>query len=678
MLYLENPSWTKEDTLSLLDAVRIFDLEWNLVASTFHGDSRKTPSACRQRYQQLEELEADKRRLSVKRPSPTKQQQPPAPARPQTVPSPSPPPQQKLPPRAPQLSRQLPPSPPIRQQPTQPQLHQQPRPAQQTNARILSPYGPPPISIGAGTTIFPLGPGSPFAFDPSAFMRGVNGHPQGMPSLFALPQPLPSIFPNPALHPSFASLPSLPPLPSLSQALGPPPAPTSTAGPAMPANRSACPNHSTPSSRQNSTNGNINNTTNPVKPSAKPNIGISKLGAKSSANTNNAHNSTNSNGNTNGSPAGKRQLVPISTNPTLPPPSATSSSATPSSSSGGPSVVVISTEEWRKKRRRRTASEISRNFKCDIPTCSKAYGSEGALKMHIRLKHPGLRLPISKPQFPRPNPLLLSSFLPLGVGSVMLGQNAAAMGFPSPLPRLVPQQAKSLPAGLSPQLPGTSPLLGSPSSASSSPQQRPTAPLSDPVLRPQPSNAGPTAVSVKREEVILSVAFMRLEIGGYECMSKTTGDLVAHFNFTHKRLLWEVVSGGAKLSIYSVFDELAGFGLEMLKDGSAVLTIEFSLPPEVSWEGNISMQHTIAKCKRHALHFPPHALNKPVEMMLTLDERLRELANLGLPTLVDPYFELDDSSSSSSSDSDEDGPHSLGTRQQHKRPSQSAGGGSPS
>jgi hypothetical protein len=44
VLYLENPSWTKEDTLSLLDAVRIFDLEWNLVASTFHGDSRKTPS----------------------------------------------------------------------------------------------------------------------------------------------------------------------------------------------------------------------------------------------------------------------------------------------------------------------------------------------------------------------------------------------------------------------------------------------------------------------------------------------------------------------------------------------------------------------------------------------------------------------------------------------------------
>jgi hypothetical protein len=60
---------------------------------------------------------------------------------------------------------------------------------------------------------------------------------------------------------------------------------------------------------------------------------------------------------------------------------------------------------------------------------------------------------------------------------------------------------------------------------------------------------------------------------------------MAHFNYTHKRLLWEVLSGGGKLSISSSFDEVAGFGLEMLLDRSAVLTIEFSLPPEVIWEG---------------------------------------------------------------------------------------------
>lgn len=48
-------------------------------------------------------------------------------------------------------------------------------------------------------------------------------------------------------------------------------------------------------------------------------------------------------------------------------------------------------KDERKKRQRRTAKEIERNFKCEMPNCSRAYGSEGALKMHIRLKHPGAR-----------------------------------------------------------------------------------------------------------------------------------------------------------------------------------------------------------------------------------------------------------------------------------------------
>jgi hypothetical protein len=39
------------------------------------------------------------------------------------------------------------------------------------------------------------------------------------------------------------------------------------------------------------------------------------------------------------------------------------------------------------KKRRRRRHEIVRNFKCVIDGCSKSYGSEGALKTHIRLKH---------------------------------------------------------------------------------------------------------------------------------------------------------------------------------------------------------------------------------------------------------------------------------------------------
>jgi len=41
-----------------------------------------------------------------------------------------------------------------------------------------------------------------------------------------------------------------------------------------------------------------------------------------------------------------------------------------------------------RRRQRRTASEIDRKYKCPIKECEKSYGSESALKMHMRNKHP--------------------------------------------------------------------------------------------------------------------------------------------------------------------------------------------------------------------------------------------------------------------------------------------------
>ncbi|KAL0583389.1 hypothetical protein ABG067_006624 [Albugo candida] len=41
----------------------------------------------------------------------------------------------------------------------------------------------------------------------------------------------------------------------------------------------------------------------------------------------------------------------------------------------------------RKKRRRRTAAQIDRKFRCNYSGCTKAYGSEGSLIQHQRLKH---------------------------------------------------------------------------------------------------------------------------------------------------------------------------------------------------------------------------------------------------------------------------------------------------
>ncbi|CAI2383353.1 unnamed protein product [Moneuplotes crassus] len=50
----------------------------------------------------------------------------------------------------------------------------------------------------------------------------------------------------------------------------------------------------------------------------------------------------------------------------------------------------------KRKRRRRPANEISRHHKCPAIHCGKAYGSEGSLSQHVRLKHRSLYEEYSK------------------------------------------------------------------------------------------------------------------------------------------------------------------------------------------------------------------------------------------------------------------------------------------
>ncbi len=42
---------------------------------------------------------------------------------------------------------------------------------------------------------------------------------------------------------------------------------------------------------------------------------------------------------------------------------------------------------FKTKRVRRLGSEIDRVYKCKVGDCTKAYGSEGSLMQHIKLKH---------------------------------------------------------------------------------------------------------------------------------------------------------------------------------------------------------------------------------------------------------------------------------------------------
>jgi len=45
-------------------------------------------------------------------------------------------------------------------------------------------------------------------------------------------------------------------------------------------------------------------------------------------------------------------------------------------------------KDKKKKRHRRKASQIDRMYKCQEKHCNRSYGTEGALKMHIKIKHP--------------------------------------------------------------------------------------------------------------------------------------------------------------------------------------------------------------------------------------------------------------------------------------------------
>lgn len=63
------------------------------------------------------------------------------------------------------------------------------------------------------------------------------------------------------------------------------------------------------------------------------------------------------------------------------------SATTTASGSSAEAKTPLPPSSTGKKRRRRTAAQIDRKFPCTYPGCTKAYGSEGSLTQHQRLKH---------------------------------------------------------------------------------------------------------------------------------------------------------------------------------------------------------------------------------------------------------------------------------------------------
>lgn len=55
---------------------------------------------------------------------------------------------------------------------------------------------------------------------------------------------------------------------------------------------------------------------------------------------------------------------------------------------GVPGNIRYNPDNGKKKRKRKTKDEVERNFKCNLDSCGKSYGSENSLNQHMKLKHP--------------------------------------------------------------------------------------------------------------------------------------------------------------------------------------------------------------------------------------------------------------------------------------------------
>ncbi|XVF05958.1 hypothetical protein REPUB_Repub06bG0006200 [Reevesia pubescens] len=135
-------------------------------------------------------------------------------------------------------------------------------------------------------------------------------------------------------------------------------------------------------------------------------------------------------------------------------------------------------------------------------------------------------------------------------------------------------------------------------------------------------------------------------------VSRNEGDLVAKCYFAKRKLVWEFLENGLKSKIEIQWSDILSFKALMQEDKPGILEIELNQPP--SFHHEIDPQprkHTQWKMvqdftggqaptfRRHHLEFPPGALDRPLEKLLTCDSRLFQLSRQGYPTLESPYFQ---------------------------------------
>ncbi len=259
-----------------------------------------------------------------------------------------------------------------------------------------------------------------------------------------------------------------------------------------------------------------------------------------------------------------------------------------------PSADTVLSPDQPKKRVRRTAGEIDRLYKCDTAGCGKCYGSEGALKMHVKLKHPEhprnkLSNPSKKsPQVsPTPNdyseyvsPQLPPPCQPLNIDGTIVQTTGTHPVSPIMISHVISSNTPSdsfynvsrTPSPRYPSSPNTGvfssftlPKQSAPKpekpvkykleSDSSSP---PSAAAID-LLKPA-SNIAPLMVSSSPST---SLVVAHLKIGDWERGSFTVNDIVARFAHDDRVIMWEIEEFDVRQRIAFSFDAVVDIKLKV-------------------------------------------------------------------------------------------------------------------
>jgi hypothetical protein len=239
-----------------------------------------------------------------------------------------------------------------------------------------------------------------------------------------------------------------------------------------------------------------------------------------------------------------------------------------------------------KKRRRRTAIEIDRAYKCEVPNCSKAYGSEGALKMHIKLKHPGVVL------------------------------QAYAIRHDSSVPKLLPNDSVDVPAH-------------------QAPAQHSTLKIALPVTSPELLTVVPPVAPVSAR--YSDIPLLLMSVGTWEKRSLFCGDTMARFSYEERKFVWEIYNFNSLFARMEVpFDNVVSFEHET-HDNTAKLTIELSTPPSL-FEGVIQAHKPTTwkptgdftggqafSASKHTLHLLKASLAQPLEHLLSVEPHFKRI-----------------------------------------------------